>query len=272
MHLDLLISTIDGGIAGLNKVLLPEAKGVSYKVSHQVTEEEYRPLPDFLKRPDVKVVQIEGRGLCRNRNSTIKMAAGDIALLADDDVSYRLEYFESVRQAFLEDPGLDVACFKIYVPGGEEAYKEYSPEPYLLNSESRHYISTIEIAFKVKSIKEKGLFFDERFGLGSPLNSFGEEAVFIFDCIKAGLKVKFVPSFVVEHPKLSTIKSTSFFDEVNTVFKGAYDARRFGYKAVPAAFYDLVRYHTALAAEGKPALVYLKERLQGARYILKGRF
>ena len=156
MRLDLLISTIDGGINSLDKVLLPETPKVSYKVSHQVTRDEHKALPLFLERSDVEVARLKGRGLSRNRNHSIEMATGDMALLADDDVRYKEEYFTNVCRAFKEDPALDVACFKIYVPGGEEAYKDYALESYLLSEESHHYISSVEIAFKVKSIKEKG--------------------------------------------------------------------------------------------------------------------
>ncbi len=269
MKIEILISTIDAGIGKIPLVLLPPEKDLAYCISHQVTERRYLTLPEELRRPDVKVDQIAGRGLCRNRNNTLAMASGDVALLADDDVRYRPAYLKALRDAFAADQDMAVACFKIDTPPGDPEYKEYSENSYLLNKESCHYISTLEIAFRTELIKERAIFFDERFGLGSRLNSFGEEAVFIHDCIKAGLKVKFVPRYVVEHPAVSTIKGLKRFDTVNTVFKGAYDARRYGWKACPAAFYDLVRYRSELAGEGKSGKAYMKERLQGAWYILR---
>lgn len=269
MKLDILIATIDEGIERTENVLLSPRRDVKYIVSHQVTDERFREIPEPLKREDVLVSQITGRGLCRNRNNSISKADGDVALLADDDVRFQPHYFENLKAAFLSDPHLHVACFRIATPEGEPDYKDYSADAYLLNSESRHYISTIEIAFRPDKIKAHGLQFDERFGLGSPLNSFGEEAVFIHDCIKAGLNVKYVPQDVIMHPVVSTIKTLDRFATVNNVFKGAYDARRYGCLAFPAALYDTLKYGFELSRQQKNPFCYLKERLQGAWYIYR---
>lgn len=269
MIVNILVATIDSGIMKVDQVLLPPRENIRYVISHQVTAEQYRTIPETLKRSDVIVSQIEGRGLCRNRNNCLRYAEGDLAILADDDVRYLPENIEAVRQAYADDPELDVACFKITTPPGQPAYKDYYADDYLINDENHHYLSTIEITFRLGSIKENGIAFDERFGLGSPLNSFGEEAVFIHDCLKAGLKVKYIPAYLVEHEAASTIKSTGRFDSVNTIFKGAYDARRYGWLAYPAAFYDTVKLRAELSNERKRPAAYLTERLQGALYITR---
>jgi glycosyltransferase involved in cell wall biosynthesis len=269
MKVSILVATIDDGIDRVEQVLLTPQNDIRYFVSHQVTEEKYRRLPESLKREDVTISQIEGRGLCRNRNNGLVNAEGDIAIMADDDVRFKPGNFKTVTEAFLNDPEMDVACFKIATPAGEPEYKDYTEFKYLLNDESHHYISTIEIAFRLNSIRKKAITFDERFGLGSKLNSFGEESVFIYDCIKAGLVVKYIPEYLVEHKSVSTIKSTGRFDRVNTVFKGAYDARRYGWLAVPAAFYDMLRFWSEITRSEKTPLIYLVERLQGAIYIFR---
>jgi glycosyltransferase involved in cell wall biosynthesis len=269
MLVNILISTIDGGINRVDQILLKPRDDLKYFISHQVTTDQYRAIPESLKRDDVSVGQIEGKGLCRNRNNSIAMADGDVVILADDDVRYRPEWIDMVVSVFATDGDFDVACFKISTPEGDPEYKQYSEQAYLLNNETHHYISTLEIVFRRSSINENGIVFDERFGLGSKLDSFGEESVFIHDCIKAGLKVKYIPEYLVEHPAVSTIKSVKRFAKLNTIFKGAYDARRYGWLAVPAAFYDTLRYQGELAQEGKRRPDYLRERLQGAIYILR---
>ena len=271
MKLNILISTIDRGIERVEEVLLEPRPGVKYIISHQVIDERFRKIPAVLRREDVVIDQIENRGLSRNRNNSIAMADGDVALLADDDVLYQPQYFENLKKAFQSDPALDVACFRIDTPAGDPQYKEYPAEPFLLNRESRHYISSIEIAFRPEKIRSRGLKFDLRFGLGSDLNIFGEEAVFIHDCIKAGLMVKYVPEYVVMHPAESTIKTLDRFAAASTVFKGAYDARRYGLPAFPAAFYDTLKYRAELSRRGKKPFSYLKERLKGACYIFRNR-
>ncbi|HED24809.1 MAG TPA: glycosyltransferase family 2 protein [Firmicutes bacterium] len=269
MQIDILVATLDRGIERVPQILLPPRDDLKYIVSHQVTEDGFREVPAVLNRDDVRVVQIEGRGLCRNRNNALALAEGEIIILADDDVRYREEYIDHVQAAFAVDPELDVACFKIATPPGDPEYKEYAGRPYLLNEEEHHYISTLEIVFRLDRIREKGICFDERFGLGSRLNSFGEEAVFIHDCLKAGLRVKYIPQYIVEHPAVSTIRSIGRYETVHNVFKGAYDARRYGWLAFPAALYGTVKLWPELREYGKSPRAYLAERLRGAAYIYR---
>ncbi len=272
MGIIILIATIDAGINKVPAVLLDPQIDLKYIVSHQVTSEEQREIPAALRREDLVVSQIEGRGLSRNRNNALNLInpdSRDVVLLADDDVRYRSQYLQTVREAFAADPQLDLACFKIKTAEGQPEYKDYSAEPYLLNRESRHFISSIEIAFRARPVKEHGIIFDERFGLGSEMVLDGEEAVFIFDCIKAGLMVKYIPAYAVEHDYFSTTKSLRDFTAERNIFKGAYDARRYGWRAYPAAFYDFLRLGPQLRENGRTNLAYLRERLRGARYILK---
>ena len=269
MFVNILISTIDAGINRVENVLLPPRPDLKYVVSHQVTDEQFRAIPTVLQRNDVLIGQIEGRGLSRNRNNAFAMAEGDIGIMADDDVLYRNEYIDTVLAAYRADQNLDVACFKIATPAGEPEYKDYMAFPYLLNRESHHYISTIEITVRLKSLLENKILFDERFGLGSKLNSFGEEAVFIHDCIKDGLKVKYIPDYVVEHEATSTIKGTNHYAISSNIFKGAYDARRYGWLAFPASFYGTLKYWPELVRSEKSPYSYLQERLQGVFYIFR---
>lgn len=269
MRINMLVATLDGGIKRVPQILLPPRDDLQYIVSHQVTSSRYRKVPANLHRKDISVVQIEGKGLSRNRNNALALADGDIVMLADDDVRYREEYIEHVQAAFAADPKMSVACFKIATPPGEPEYKEYAEHPYLLNDEEHHYISTLEIVFRLGRIKEKGIYFDERFGLGSRLNNFGEEAVFIHDCLKAGLRVKYIPEYIVEHPAVSTIRSIGRYEAVHNIFKGAYDARRYGWLAFPGAFYGTLKLRPELREYGKSPRAYLAERLRGAAYIYR---
>lgn len=269
MMINILISTIDAGIGKIEKVLLRPRPDLKYIVSHQVTGERYRPVPEALQREDVVVGQIAGRGLSRNRNNAIALADGDIALLADDDVRYRPEYITALLEAFRADPDVDVGCFRIATPDGEGEYKDYAAHAFLLNEESHHFISSMELAFRLAPIKSRGITFDPRFGAGSELVSHGEEAVFIHDCIRAGLKVKYIPAYVVEHPANSTIKAMPPYAAERNIFKGAYDARRYGWLAYPAAFFGALRLWPELKKAGTGPARYMRERLRGASYIYR---
>ncbi len=271
MKINILIATIDQGLEKIADLLLEQRNDFSYIVSHQVTDEKYRPVPPALRRSDVIVSQIAGRGISRNRNNALDLADGDVALLADDDVRFTHDYFEVIREAFSGDSSLDVACFKIATPAGEEEYKDYTPHQFVLNETNGHYISSLEIAFRLNPIRKRGIRFDERFGLGSGLIQYGEEAVFIHDCIRSGLVVKYIPSYVVEHPFMSMTKAMAEYARAKNIFKGGYDARRYGWRAVPAAFYHTMRLRRELARYNKGMVEYLGERLRGADYILRSR-
>jgi len=270
--ISLLIATIDAGIRKVDRVLLEPRPEIDYYISHQVTGELFRKIPESLKtRSDVQISQIKGRGLSRNRNHLLDIAMGDLALLADDDARYRMEYFETLRRIFAENQDIDVACFKIATPEGYPEYKEYSEESFLLNYTSRHYISSLEVAFRLSTVKKMGLKFDERFGAGSEYVTYGEEAVFIHDCIKAGLRVKYFPEYIVEHSAESTVRKMDEFDQQRIIFKGAYDARRYGLLAFPAAFAGTFTQRQKLIEAGVNPFHYLGERLRGAAYILRSK-
>ncbi len=269
MKINILIATLDAGICKVEKMLMEPIINLKYVVSHQVTKEQFSAIPENLKRDDVIISQLKGKGLSRNRNNAIALADGDIGLVADDDTQFKPEYIENLIDAFESDRSIDVACFKIATPEGKPDYKDYPDHSYLLNDAIMHFVSSIEIAFKLDAVKSRGLQFHEQFGIGSPLISYGEEAVFIHDCIKSGLKVKYIPSYVVEHASESTVKALDEYASERVLFKGAYDAYRYGWLAFPAAFVDLLRLWKALNNHQKNKLQYLKERLQGIVHIYK---
>lgn len=268
MMINLLVATIDDGLKRVKGMMLDPRPDLRYIVSHQVTSDSYRTIPEELKREDVTIIQQEGRGLARNRNEALKLADGDVALLADDDALYREEHLVVLQSVFGRTNGPDVACFKIATPSGEVDYKDYAAHSYDLRRESHHYISSLEIAFRPAVIRANDIFFDERFGLGSILVGYGEEAVFIHDCIRAGLKVEYFPYYVVTHPATSSVSSLGEFSRARIIFKGAYDARRYGWLAIPAAFFDIVKFSRRLKAAGITKSFYLRNRLRGAFYIL----
>jgi len=268
MIINLLVATIDEGLMRVKDLLLTPRPDLRYIVAHQVTDERFRAIPQELKRDDVTVTQQMVRGLARNRNQALNLAGGDIALLADDDARYREEYLDVLQSVFGSAEGPDVACFKIATASGEAEYKDYTAHSYDLRRESHHYISSLEIAFRPAVIRANKIAFDERFGLGSELISSGEEAVFIHDCIQAGLKVEYFPYYVVTHSATSSVKTLGEFSRERILFKGAYDARRYGWPAIPAAFIDTVKLRRRLKTARVTGRAYLRDRLRGAFYIL----
>jgi len=264
----ILISTIDERIEDVKKVLLNPRDDVEYIISHQYTEQAHKKVPPELKRNDVMVSQIEGKGVSRSRNNAIKLASGDIALMSDDDVTYQNSYIDVVKKSFYDNPDMDVGIFKIKTKAGEPEYKPY-PEYQLELKKKLFSVSTIEIAFDVKKIIESSICFDERFGAGEELLIGSEETIFIEDCLKEGLKVVFVPEYIVEHPYTSTVNTIPKFDKRLNWITGAYDCRKNGRIALLKAFGGTFKKLPELLRHKVNPLSYLYHRLSAVIYILR---
>lgn len=268
MVIDVLISTIDSGIEKISNILLPFRKDVKYIVSHQYRNEKYLPVPKELLREDVLVSQIPGEGLTKSRNNAIRLATADICVIADDDVRYTNEYFDNILSVYNQESDVDIACFKIFTGENEPEYKEYPLTTVIVTDIHDYSPSSIEITFKLNSIKNKKIVFDERFGLGTWLIG-GEEELFTLDAIKAGLKIKFFPSYIVQHPFESTAKATFEYDNCRIQVVGAMDARTRGLISIPKAFAGTVKILPDLIKNKKNPIKYFQERLSASIYILR---
>ncbi len=266
MTLEILISTIDTGITKISDILLPFRPDVKYIVSHQYQDEKYLPIPKELIREDVLVSQIPGKGLTKSRNNAIRLATADICVIADDDVRYTDEYFDTILDVY-QNNDVNVACFMINTGEGNPKYKNYSNNEIIIKSLKDHAPSSIEITFRLKPVLEKEILFDERFGLGSWLAG-GEENLFIFDAINKHLLVKFFPHYIVQHPFESTIKSFPKYHQRRVKVGGALDARINGWFSIPKAFAGTLKFLPDLIRNRKNPFIYLYERLSAAIYIL----
>jgi len=266
--INILISTIDERVENVKNVLLDPRDDVEYIVSHQYTEQALKKIPSELKRSDVTVSQIEGKGVARSRNNALKLATGDIALISDDDVRYNNSYIDTIQKAFINYPQMDVALFKIKTPHNEEEYKKYPKLPAEFKKKM-YSVSSIEIAFNIKRIHERNIVFDERFGAGQELVIGSEEIIFIEDCLKSNLKIRYIPEYIVEHPRLSTVNSIPKFDKRRIWVTGAYDCRTNGSIALVKAFLGTIKMMPELMKHKVNPLTYFYHRLSAVIYILR---
>lgn len=198
-RLDVLICTY--GREGLDKVAtmnLKEMEEVRYVVSCQ---SEVMRLPEALRRPYIKVVFTPSRGLSDNRNNALLHADAEYALLCDDDVILYADRYKAVIHAFDENPQVDIATFRIDFPGG----KLYPGGEHDIWYPYKGYnICSVEIAFRVRSVRNKNLCFNSMWGIGAPRLTCGEESVFLLMAKKAGLKGRFFPVTIGAHPSDSS--------------------------------------------------------------------
>lgn len=130
------------------------------------------------------------KGLSRSRNRAIDNSVGDICLIADDDMKYVDDYEQKVLAAYKKYPDADIIAFIV-----DRENKVFSPK---IKKEGRvsalmtMKLSSVQLTFRRKSIVDKNIRFDEEFGAGSKY-PWGEENIFLFDCIRKGCKVYYAP-------------------------------------------------------------------------------
>ncbi len=162
-------------------------------------------------------------GLSKSRNRAIEHAIAEIALIADDDVVFCEDFRKKIKAGFDQFPDADILTFKILTPSGE-SYKNYSSQAFKHSRSSIYKVSSVEIVVRPKRIREAGLKFDERFGLGATYPS-GEEMIFLNDALNKGLNIYYIPEFIICHPVESSGK---ILDDFFFRSKGALIRRLYG--------------------------------------------
>ena len=137
----------------------------------------------------VRVIDTRERGLSNSRNMAIARAKGDICLLADDDEVFRPDVRGTVEAAYRAHPDADVIAFCL---SGRR--KRYPKRAKRLGRPGTLRVSSCEITFRREAVQGK-VSFDPVLGAGTP-NGAGEENKFLWDCLKAGLRVRYCPQVI----------------------------------------------------------------------------
>ena len=196
MTLEVAVCTINGSLAHVPDILLPEREDVTYLVAWQCTDVSFASLAtdSRLLRKDVRLVKTDSTGLARNRNVALEHATGDILLIADDDVRYEDIYFDRIIRTFQDYPSLDIACFQACSYDGK-SLRDYASHTFAYADQPR---GTYFISFEIALRRSAGIpSFDERFGLGAPFLGAGEEEVFLWQAHRHGLNIQYFPTVVV---------------------------------------------------------------------------
>ncbi|MED4694899.1 glycosyltransferase family A protein [Peribacillus frigoritolerans] len=158
------------------------------------------------KGREIKFISSTERGLSQSRNLALDNANAEICILCDNDVEYVPGYEKIILNKFKKYPDYDVIVFFINKNTGFS-------KPYFDKVKQLGYYSTLkvfspEIAFRKKSLEENNIKFKTQFGAGAKY-SMGEENIFLYDCLKKGLKILYVP-----------MQIANLRDEESTWFKG----------------------------------------------------
>lgn len=216
--LDILIASFScDGLLRLSRLNLPEIDGVRWIISSQIPGRSFPTPPQSLIRKDILIKFSDSKGSSVNRNILLDMAEAPICLIADDDQIFYADGIKEIINTFNKDPNLSVATFKYDnlpekyrvnplqqitdIAVYEKHYPDYS---FPLDKPVKNFfISAIEIAFRLKDIKQSHIRFNEWFGVNAKYHC-GEDTIFLYDCLKANLKAIFFPILITTHLGYST--------------------------------------------------------------------
>ena len=159
------------------------------------------------RKSNHRFMSYKERGLSRSRNHALDNAKGDVCLIADDDCSYVNNYEKIVNDAYEKYPDADIIAFDFIRADGTKKTMREGRVGFLYSMK----ISSVQTTFRRNSVKKSGVKFDEKFGAGSDGPQWGEENIFLFDCLRAGLKIYYVPVTIL---RLQNFGST--WDRSNT--------------------------------------------------------
>lgn len=143
------------------------------------------------------------RGVGLNRNNALMRATGDICFFADDDMVYVNGYTSLIKNAFLDNPKADIIVYNLIEKDSKRKQITKRSKVGWLN-----YLryGTARIAFKLKAVKENGIYFNQCFGGGTE-HCHGEDNLFLTSCLSKGLKVIALP---IEIAKLTNERESTW--------------------------------------------------------------
>jgi Glycosyl transferase family 2 len=178
-------------------------------------------------REDVRVLQLESKGVAKSRNAAIDNARGLYVVFADDDIKFDLASLDAVTEHF-EQCACSLVLGQAIDPEGD-LRKKYPTKAQWLNRFNSGRAATYEMVIRASDIKGKGIRFDENFGAGAR-NYLGDEYIFIADMVKHDLKAHFLPITMAIHPTDSSGSGWGTRDDLRA--RSVIFSRVFG----PAAF------------------------------------
>lgn len=187
---------------------------------------------------DVQMVTTATRGLSRNRNVALACAdkEADYVLFADDDLTFRDDYVQTVCGVFQVHPEADAVKFNINVSANSSRKLGMKPIRQFKKAGRRDITASgvCCMAVKMQVLLKKNLHFNTFFGAGTE-NYCGEDTIFLQDMIKNGVRLYLSPE------ALATI------DQSKSTWFDGYTEKFFAVKGmVLAAIYPRLSYPLAV--------------------------
>ena len=252
MKLEILLSTMNLNGMEENKQLLNKMNAqIDTLTINQITKPEIQEENNMYSRN--RLISVRDRGLSKSRNMAIENAKGDICIIADDDVKYVDNFQKIIENEYKKNKKYDIICFWI-----ESNNKNRKIKRMMTSSLGRiraMRICSVQMTFKREKIIEKGIMFNENFGIGASCDR-GEENIFLWECIRKGLKIKFVNKKIAD----VNLENSAWFDG----FTEDYFVKQ------GRVFYELSnRYYKLLALQFAVRKYHLYKKSMGLNEVIK---
>lgn len=205
----------------------------------------------------IKYLNFAERGVGLNRNNALMRADGDICLFADDDMVYVDGYTEKIEKAFLDNPKADVIVFNLI--------EENSSRKQITKVARVGYLNylrygTARVAFKLKSVKTQGIYFNQCFGGGTE-HAHGEDNLFLTACLNKGLKIYSIPLNIAELKAERPSSWNTGYDEKYLIDQGIL------YKTISRRWWKLLCFQDAVRRYGS----YKMSAFSAYKLMIKGK-
>lgn len=180
MNMEVLVSTMNQEVKDLS---LAKKMNIQTKATIINQTNEY----GFSNSEEIKMYSYAERGVGKSRNSALLRATGDICLMADDDMVYVDGYKEIVEKAYEKYNDADFIVFNVRVHYPDRTVERVSKPGRVRFFNSLKY-GTVTFSFYKNVISRENIFFSLLFGGGAKFSS-GEDTLFLWTCLKKGLKV-----------------------------------------------------------------------------------
>jgi len=144
----------------------------------------------------VSEYRFKEKGVGLSRNSALMRSTADICLISDDDMVYVDNYKEIIQKGYEKYPDADMILFNIRIHNKTGIYEksDYTGKIHYLNSLK---YGTPTFTFKRQVVKKNQISFSLLFGGGARYGN-GEDNLFLWDCLKAGMKVYAVGDVIAD--------------------------------------------------------------------------
>jgi glycosyltransferase involved in cell wall biosynthesis len=224
MNIEVLISTMNlSSTYDYNNLI----KKMNIKTNSLVVNQcnKIEKLPEQITDGTSRFLSYKEKGLSRSRNKAIENATSDVCVISDDDLRYKDDYENIIENGYKKYPDADIIAF--YVDNVDKNKKRPIRRETKINFIKSMRIQSVQITFRRKSIVDRNIKFNEKFGSGAEFYM-GEENIFLAQCLKKKMKIYYIPKTI------ATIQSND-----SSWFKG-FNEYYFNVKG--AVYYEMSKY------------------------------